>query len=197
MGTSTSYSPPTTGNWPDFKREVTSLGHSGETDTVGIGQMLNSYVRAHGGPKSAAQQMAHATRAGSRLGGFLDTVHRAGLQEALGDAGLQELVGQPAPAVIRGIVDYLTGNGSLIDESVVQEALFDYHEELLGDYYDEDFASLERKLTEIVQQNDLGDLLQRFFAHCVFRKLLRDSEERFLRAAAVVGTRRLFRRVRT
>lgn len=175
---------------------MTSLGGSGAADTERIGRMLRSYVQAHGGPQGAAQQMAGATRAGSRLGGFFDAVRRDGLQYALEDVGLRELVGQPAPAVVRGLVDYLTGNGSLIDENVAQEALFDYMEEMLGNVDNKDFTALERELSQIVQQEDLGNVLQRFFGHCVFRQLRRDSEERFLKAAGIIGTRHLFRTIK-
>lgn len=196
MGTSTGYNPPTTGNWPDFKREVTAVGQSGSVDTEHIGRILRNYVQAHAGPLGATQQMARATRAGSRLGGFLDGVRRDGLQGSLENAGLQNLVGQPAPAVIQGIVDYLTGDDSLVEEDVARQALFDYYEELLGHYVDKDFAKLERELSQIVQQDDLGNLLRQFFGHCVFRKLQRDSEERLLKAARVAGTRRLFRAIK-
>ena len=56
MGTSTGYSLPKTGNWPDAKREVTAWGGSGVSTPKQLGKVTGEYVQAHGGARAAAQQ---------------------------------------------------------------------------------------------------------------------------------------------
>jgi hypothetical protein len=118
MGTSIGYSLPTSGNWPDVKRETTSLGTTGVADAGNVGKLMSHYVQAHGGSGRAAQQMSAASRAGAKLAGFLVGVQRDGLTQTLVNVGLGELVGQPVPSVLRGLTDYLAGPGSLLGITV-------------------------------------------------------------------------------
>lgn len=144
MGTSTGYSLPTSGNWPDVKRDVTSLGRSGVASTGTMGRLMSDYVQAHGGYQRAAQQMSAASRAGAKFAGFLAGVQQRGFTQSLIDAGLGQLVGQSAPNVMRGLTDYLVGPGSLLEEDVVRWAFFEYLDAVFGKCDDEGLAACRR-----------------------------------------------------
>lgn len=144
MGTSAGYSLPTSGNWSKVKREVTSWVSSGAIDGASVARVVSGYVVAYGGASHAAQQMSHATRAGSRLAGFVGSVAQNGLAEALRGLNLGKYVGQSATEVLQGLRSYLLGDGSLIEDDIVQNAFIDFYEEQLDG--NETFEGLETLL---------------------------------------------------
>jgi hypothetical protein len=195
MGTSIGYSLPTSGNWPDVKRETTSLGTTGVADAGNVGKLMSHYVQAHGGSGRAAQQMSAASRAGAKLAGFLVGVQRDGLTQTLVNVGLGELVGQPVPSVLRGLTDYLAGPGSLLEEDIVRWALFDYQDEIFGacDSYEE----LDAALSRLVEGEGIGAVLKRFFGFCIYRRFRTHLVEHLMKAANSVRTaRRLLRDIK-
>jgi len=182
MGTSAGYSLPTSGNWPDVKREVTSLGTSGVADADSVGKLLSHYVQAHGGARQAAQQMSAASRVGAKLAGFLSGAQRDGLTQTLVNAGLGELVGQPVPDVLRGLTDYLAGPGSLLEEDIVRWALFDYQDEVFGAC--ENYEELEAALSRLLERESIGTVLKRLFGFCIYRKFCTHFTERLMKVVS-------------
>nr|WP_281720967.1 hypothetical protein [Nitrosomonas nitrosa] len=185
MGTSAGYSLPTGGNWSKVKREVTTWVSSGATDRDSVGHVVSGYVGAHGGGRQAAQQMSHATRAGSRLAGFVGSVAQNGLAETLRGLNLGEYIGRSATEVLRGLRSYLLGDGSLIEDDIVQNAYMDFYEEQLDG--DESFEGLET----LLRQTDIGTMLVRFFGHCIYRQFLLQFHERMMRKVDIPTTQRL------
>jgi hypothetical protein len=155
---------------------------------------LSEYVQAHGGAKGAAQQMLAASQAGAGLAGFLVGVQHDGLAQTLVNAGLGELVGQPAHKVLRGLTDYLVGPGSLLEDDAVRSALLDYQEELFSM---SDYQELEAALTRLVQEDGIGTLLKRFFGYCIYRRLCMHLTEHFMKAArGARATKRLLKDIK-
>jgi len=180
MGTSTGYPLPTSGNWPAVKGAVTSLGHSGVTDPVTIGRLMGDYVQAHGGYQRAAQQMRAASRAGTKLAGFLASVPELGLTQSLIDAGLAQLVGQSALNVVRGLTDYLAGEGSLLEEDMVRWAIFDYLDQVFGQAsYDE----LDRAISRLLERESIGAILRQVFGLCIYRRFRTHFSEGLMKAS--------------
>lgn len=194
MGTSTGYGLPTSGNWPDIKGEVTSLGRSGVANASTMRSLMSDYVQAHGGHQQAAQQMAAASRAGAKFAGFLAGVRQSGLAQGLIDAGLGHLVGQPASSVIRGLADYLVGPGSLLEEDMVRWALFEYLDELFGKCEQD---KLDEAFTQLPQRVGIETILKRVFGLCIYQRFRTHFSERLLKAVDSVRTvRRLFRDIK-
>lgn len=194
MGTSTGYSLPTSGNWPDVKRDVTSFGRSGIAGTDTLGRLMSDYVQAHGGYQRAAQQMSAASQAGARFAGFLAGVQEKGLTQSLIDAGLGQLVGQSASNVLRGLTDYLVGPGSLLEEDIVRWAFFEYLDEILGK---RDYDELDEAFMRLSQREGIGAILKRVFGLCIYRRFRTHFSERLMRAADGMRTvRRLLKDIR-
>jgi len=194
VGTSTGYSLPTSGNWPDVKRQVTSIGRSGVAEADTIGNLMGDYVQAQGGATQAAQQMSVATQAGAKLAGFLVGVQQSGLSQTLVDVGLAELVGQSAPNVLRGLTDYLVGPGSLLEEDIARWAIFEYLDEIFGH---SDYEELNTVLTSLLQRESIGAILRHIFGLCIYRRFRTHFSERLMKAAnGMRAVRRLFRDIK-
>lgn len=194
MGTSTGYMLPTSGNWPDVKRDVTSLGRSGVSDESGMRRLMSDYVQAHGGYQRATQQMPAARLTGARLGGFLAGVRQSGLTQSLVEAGLDQLVGQSAPKVMLGLADYLVGQGSLLEEDIVRWAIFDYLDETFGNA---SYEELEIAFSRLLQRESIGAILRQVFGLCIYRRFRTHFFERLLKATANTRTaRQVFRDIK-
>lgn len=185
MGTSAGYSLPTSGNWSKVKREVTTWVSSGATDNASVGRVVSGYVGAYGGATQAAQQMSHAAHAGSRLAGFVGSVAQHGLAETLRRLNLGEYIGRSATEVLRGLRSYLLGDGSLIEDDIIQNAYMDYYEAQIDG--NEPFEGLET----LLRQTDIGAMLVRFFGHCIYRQFLLQFHERMMRKVDIPTTQRL------
>ena len=192
MGTSTGYSLPKTGNWPEAKREVTAWGESGISTPTQLGKVMGDYVQAHGGPVTAAQQSPTANLAAARFGGLLSGIRNEGLGSALENVGLGHLVGHPASEVMQGIRDYLIGDGSNLEEELVREAFDDFQTEVIGQY--ETFEELDTAFTRLAVMDAIGENIKRLFGHFVYNKFKRDFSERLLKVAG--GIKEANRRLR-
>lgn len=184
MGTSTGYGLPKTGNWPEAKREVTAWGSSGASSPSQMGRVMGDYVQAHGGATTVAQQMAAASQAGARFGGLLSGIRGEGLGPTLENRGLGDLIGRPASEVWQGIKEYLTGDGSSLDDELVRGAYDDFQEEVIGQY--ETYEELDEALTRLTAIDSVGETMERLFGHVVYKKFRRDFSERLLKAAGNV-----------
>ncbi len=143
---------------------------------------MGDYIQAHGGATMAAQQMAAASRAGARFGGLLSGIRGEGLGSALENRGLGHLIGRPASEVWQGIKDYLSGDGSSLDDELVREAFDDFQEEVIGQY--ETYDELDAALTRLAAMDIVGENMERLFGHVVYKKFTRDFSERIYKAAA-------------
>ena len=184
MGTSTGYNLPKTGNWPETKREVTAWSGSGASSTTQMGWVMGDYVLAHGGAESAARQSAVANRAGARFGGLLSGIRSEGFGGALESAGLGHLIGSSASEVIRGIKNYLTGDGSGLDDELIRGAFDDFRVEIIGQQ--ETYEEIDAAFTRTAAMDTISENMERLFGHYVYKKFKRDFQERLLRTAGGV-----------
>jgi len=157
---------------------------------------MGKYVEAHGSPRQAAQQMSPASRAGAKLGGFLTGAQRVGLSQALDAEGLGELIGQTPTQVFRGLADHFIGNGSVLEDDIVREALFELRLELFGDC--DTYPDLETSLSELLQRDGVDSVIRRFFGICIYKRFETHSTERLLKqvSGGVRAVKRLLREIR-
>lgn len=195
MGTSAGYSLPTSGNWPDAKREVTAWVQSGTSSPEQVRNVLRTYVSAQGGAAASAQATPSANRAAAKLGGILSGIRSEGLDRALADAGLENLIGKPASEVMSGIADYLIEMGALLDDELVKEAFNDLYEEVIEVH--DSYEELDIALSHLSLRDNVAETVERFFGYFVFRKFKRDFSERVLKiAGGVKKANRLLRDIK-
>ncbi|MEK6371245.1 MAG: Qat anti-phage system associated protein QatB [Acidobacteriota bacterium] len=94
-------------------------GNAGYSDSHGS---LRSYVAASGGARGASAAAVSGRATARRLGGFLASVASGGFAEAARSLGITDLVGRSISAVLAELVDRLTPDGALLEESVAREA---------------------------------------------------------------------------
>lgn len=157
---------------------------------------MGKYAEAHGGSHQAAQQMASASRAGAKLGGFLTGARQAGLSQALDSEGLGELIGQTPTRVFRGLADHFIGNGSVLEDDIVREAVLELRLELFAksDTYEE----LETSLSELLQRDGVDSVIRRFFGICIYKRFETHSTERLLKqiSGGVRAVKRLLKEIK-
>jgi len=99
-------------------------------DRDALQKSLSSYVRTGtGGSRGAARRMGAAIPAVGRAISFIQDVAHAGINKALSNLGLANLVGQPAEQALAVLTDVFCPEGGPIDQAIAREA---WDEAVLG-----------------------------------------------------------------
>ena len=133
MGTSKSNESP---KWPSVNKEVGKTAREGSTKenlTSAIGAFtsaykghLNSGTTGRSGVGISTGGQAPRSRAasnGARLAGFLAGVASRGLDQELNRLDLSDLVGHPLEEVLDAVLDKLCGDGDLLDDVALTDAM--------------------------------------------------------------------------
>ncbi|WP_421870172.1 Qat anti-phage system associated protein QatB [Marinoscillum sp.] len=107
-----------------------------------------SYVRSLGGAKNASRSSSSGKRAVASFGGFLGNVAKQGVEQALTDLGLQDLIGETSEVVFAGIVDAIAPNGSTNEEADARQAIIDTLDKLYDKFELEDNINKLDSLSE-------------------------------------------------
>jgi hypothetical protein len=178
MGTSSSYSSPTTPKWSRAK-SATSRFASGGGGSGGrnVAVPIARFVEALGGAGAATRGATVGRAVAGRFINFAQIASERGFDAALRDIGLQDAIGLPTDEVLQRIVDSLAADSNTLDETAAREALVDIIRELLKGADD-----LEAALTGLNEAAIL-DLLCRFISAYIFRRYMKALGDR-LRAHA-------------
>jgi hypothetical protein len=185
MGTSTSYSAPPA--WGDLKSDVTRGAGAGTLSRQKARELVSSFIQHNGGASAIARGGAggkggsvargRAARAiANRVGGFISDVGRVGLEQALRNAGWDDLIGRPIAEVLPSLLDRLGGSASTIDDVDARMALSRLQEKYFG--MADSAAELEQLLSSRVDQ--LDTILHEFFSYYLFEVFCRVFFERLV-----------------
>jgi hypothetical protein len=183
MGTSKSYEAPP--SWGPLKALVTRVAGEGSLTPQRGAEVLNEYVAQSGGARGGSQGGGPLGRSGAAqntaraLAGFVSLVSRDGLDEALRQSGLGELVGRPVTEIILGLVDHCGGPGSAIDQVDAKNATSRLLHEILDDAPDP--AAVDTVMKELAQGARLVELLETFFGYCLYEEFCRVFFERLVK----------------
>jgi hypothetical protein len=183
MGTSTNYKAPTSAQWSGLKGRVTRIARHGRPNKDDAQNIVRGYIEANGGPSRFAttggsigvQKAGQAVA--SNLGGFIRSVSSMGLRNTLDQIGV-ELAGKSVSEIVIGLLDYLGGPASTIDEVDARNALSDLREELFHDA--QTLEDLERVLNERSSDAMLRDLLILFFGQYLYHQFCRVFYDRLM-----------------
>jgi hypothetical protein len=178
LGTSSSYSSPTTLPWKRAKN-ATSRFASGGGEAGGRSPALPiaRFVQALGGAREAAREAPVGRAVANRLLAFGQATAQRGIDAALREFGLEDAVGLAADEALQRIVDTLAAGANTLDETAAREALVDVIRELLEDSDDVEDAFGDLDVVGAL------DLLRRFIAAYIFRRFAKALGDR-LRAHA-------------
>lgn len=175
MGTSTPYSAPKTPEWARAKSTMTRFVNQGGVGPTQLSDVTSAYVRALGGAKQAASSSASRAVA-QKLGGFLSSMSRAGLGEALRQIGLSDLVGQDASTTLSALVDRLAGTGNTLDEEVARRAATEVLVEVLE--HAETDAEIDELYGQGLGQERIEELMEKFVSFSIYERLLQRLGDR-------------------
>ncbi len=184
MGTSKGYQAPTTPQWGKQKGDVTRASRNGAVSQEVARDIVRGYIQANGGSETVSQGggtiggSRSVQKTGQRLAGFVSSVASRGLEKALQDEGLSDLIGHPAKEVALALADRLCEDGSTLDEVDTRNALSDLMDELLEKA--ETYEEVKEIFEKTIQVNELGNLLTRFFGHYLYRQFCRVFYERLV-----------------
>ena len=143
MGTSKGYLPPTGYLWTKAKRSVTDMvNHNFESESIGKAVGNYAHASSNGIRGERSSRVTRLAEVGSRAGTFFSTVQAEGLRSTLEKVGLSNLIGKDIAEVYAGLLDYLTGNGSTLDDSVVRDCMSEVLKEEIEKHQEEEIDNI-------------------------------------------------------
>lgn len=173
------------GLWTAAKRHTTSLSRgTGSSVKSAVGNFVAALSEGGGAHGGAGRQSPARTgmfspsvSIGQSLGGFLSGVGSVGLDETLRSSGLANLIGKSPGLVLSGIVDYLCGEGGVLDKDVARSALIEIFSEIFEDV-DETYVELKQKWEEEIDKKRIQDLISLFLSQSIFQRFLSELGDR-------------------
>lgn len=157
MGTSKGYLPPTGFLWSKTKRSVTNMvKHNFESEY--IGKAVGNYSKAVS--NGSGSRISNLAVAGSRASAFFGVASSEGFNSALEKNGLGNLINKDSPEVYAGLLDYFTGNGSTLDDSIVRDSMSEVLKELLANL--DDGASVSSAFEQMDISEFVVNLITKF-----------------------------------
>ena len=108
-------------SWRAPKGIVTRIANG--SSSASFRSASRSYVRAHGGSRTAARAASSGRATTRSLGGFLAGIVRTGVVEAARTLGLRDIVGLDAQSLLAAFIDLLAPAGALLEEAIARKAL--------------------------------------------------------------------------
>lgn len=107
-----------------------NFGTTGRSGAVTGGTSAGGRTSGACGLGGGATARTRAAATGARLAGFLSSAAAGGLNQALEDFNLSDLVGRPLEEVLDAILDKLCEDGGLLDDTALTDAMARTFDEL-------------------------------------------------------------------
>lgn len=184
MGTSKSYTAPTTPEWRKLKTNITREARQGRPSTPTMQNIINEYVAAGGGASRISK--GRGTFGGAKsaqnvargIAGFISTVGAQGFHEALRKIGLDSLEGKSVSEISAFLLDVFASSSNTLDDIDARSAL----SRLMNDLFNgaQTIEDIERIMEEQTQGQHLNDLLFKFFGYYIYEQFSRVFYERLV-----------------
>lgn len=168
----------------DFIRATGGLrallrGHGGSAPSGGRTRGTGAKTKGGGGAGGAAGGTSAAVGTARNLGGFLSSVADVGLERALRERGLENVVGKSASDVTDRLLEEFAGPASTLDNALARESLAEIRDEILSDA--ETFEDVEKKLNAAIDELGIFGILASFFGHYIFKMFCRNFYEEWVK----------------
>ncbi|HEX7318544.1 MAG TPA: hypothetical protein VF297_31845 [Pyrinomonadaceae bacterium] len=125
-----------------------------------------------GGGGGGGRSFGRAARGtGGALGGFLSRVETVGLDEALREAGLENLIGRSVAEVMAGLLNALAAPAGTLDEHAARKALEVINAEMIGGA--KNYAEVKGALKSALDKQGLERIVVNFFGEYLYQNFLR------------------------
>lgn len=170
MGTSKDRDGGSGGEWSPYKRAASDyakgVGRRGG-DPVKVERLLGRHVAVLGGVGGAASSAAAGRQGLASLAGLLSGIAADGLEAALENAGLGNLVGRNRFDALDELVTAISGNGSDLEAQAARDALCDVFDEL----FEDDATTWTDLEATTLDEGTVVELLEMFLAHYIHNRL--------------------------
>lgn len=147
MGTSKGYIPPKNEEWKKAKSSITRM-INGNDRVDGIKKAVSNYAEAYLSTHINASSIGSV---GGKVLSFLENSKEYGLDRALYDEGLGDLVGKSNGEICNGLINYFCSNNTSIDDGIIRECLTDiFDDKEIIDFKDLDKLNNQEFLTEFI-----------------------------------------------
>jgi hypothetical protein len=130
--------------------------------------VLANHVPLLGGAAAAATSGLAGRTGVQGLGGFLADMGSSGLDAALRETGLADLVGRDRFDIVDGLVTQLAGPGDELDSNAARDAMCEVLDDLFTDA--DSWAELDDPALRIDEQQ-IVTLLEKFLAHYIYNRV--------------------------
>ncbi len=159
-------------------------GHGGSAPSVSGGATGRSSANRGGGGGGGGSgggggKTSAAVGTARNLGGFLSSVGTVGLEQALRQRGLDDVVGKSASDVADALLDEFAGPASTLDNALARESLAEIRDEILSDA--ETFKDVEERLNAAIDEVGIFGILVSFFGHYIFKMFVRNFYEEWVK----------------
>lgn len=157
-------------------------GNGGGAPPVGGGNGAGSSAKRGGGGSrggGGAGGGSAAIGTARNLGDFLTRVSEGGLENALRERGLGDVVGKSASEVTDTLMDEFAGPASTLDNALARESLAEIRDDILKDAMT--FEDVERKLNAALDELGIFGILASFFGHYIFKMFCRNFYEEWVK----------------
>lgn len=170
MGTSQSYTLPTGHLWNPAKRAVTNLIKENASEES-VGKALKKHYRALRSNKgSYNSKNKKIVSSAGRAANFFSDVKGLGLNEALEEHGLSNLIGKGFNDVFVGLLDYFTENNSSIDGTIARDSMAELMSEVMT----------REEFEENIYEIDINDFIKDFIIKFIQKDFLVHYAEKIL-----------------
>lgn len=201
MGTSTRMTTRVSGepNWGKLSGDMTRACNGSTTATPTLSKIVGGFVQSIGGSSKAGRGQSRSVgkagiSAGIRIASFLSDVRSNGFKEALQNTGLGNLMGKSAQDVISYLLNYCAENANTVDEVAARAATAQIFSELFDD--EGEVVDMETRLNEILEQDDLNDILTRYFGFYIYEHLSTRFVEKLEQAKDSEKCKKLFNEIK-
>lgn len=165
MGTSKGYLPPTGNLWSDSKRDVSMMIRNNFSSSS-IGKAISSYAKANNSTESTKKADSVISKSGTKILRFAGLVGSVGLNGALSQVGLSNLIGKEPQRIFEGLIDFFSEGTNSIQEVIANQAMQEYMEDLAGSV--DSNEELEVVLSELESDLFIRDYLIKYIQSSFF-----------------------------
>lgn len=152
-------------DWGKSKGALTRIAKS--TSGSSIQKAGQKYVSGLGGRRGATSAAAQGRITGSKYASFLGAIASGGINNALQNLGLDNLVGRSSEEICLAIADAIAPTGSTNDEAITRDALISTLDSLYNKLQENgnDFSNIENLSLDLIKET-----LIEYVSNYVFNK---------------------------
>lgn len=200
MGTSQSYSGITGNpNWSKLSRQITTTCGNGSINQINLQKIASAFVSLLGGSNVGGRGGSSVggkagIRTARKIGDVFSKISREGFSYALSSSGFVDDGNKTPNDVINHLLEYCAGVASTLDDTAAKEAERKLLEEICAEA--KTLKDLEQNFKKIFDDNDIQELLIKYYAYYIYEHLSIDFYEKLVKEKGKDKCGNLFKQIK-